>query len=312
MRKIALLFPGQGAQASGMGLDLYENFEVAKETFEKIDEIMGRKISDLCFNGTDEDLKQTINTQPALLAVSTVAYEVLKKETGIEPSYLAGHSLGEYGALYASGALSLESAFRAIEKRAEYMQEATKVGRGGMAAIIGLEASKVEEGIRGTGMVFVANYNEPNQTVITGDAHDIIKACDILKGLGAKRAIPLAVAGAFHSPFMRIATKKFREFVANLEINDAKIPVITNTDAEITTDKEEIRKKMPTQISSSVQWTKTIQKMLEEGVNTFIEVGQGKVLSGLVKKIAPENTTILNISDKISLENIIEELKNDK
>ena len=312
MRKIALLFPGQGSQASGMGLDLYENFEIAKETFEKIDKILGRKISDLCFKGSDEDLKQTINTQPALLAVSTVAYEVLKKETGIEPSYLAGHSLGEYGALYASGALNLENTFKAIEKRAELMQNVAESGMGRMAAILGLEASKVEENIRSLSSVFVANYNEPNQTVITGRGENVIMACDILKGQGAKRAIPLAVSGAFHSPYMQGAADSFKEFVNNLEINDAKIPVITNVDAEITTDKEEIRKKMPKQISSSVQWTKTIQKMLENGVDTFIEVGQGKVLSGLVKKIAPENTTILNISDKISLENIIEELKNDR
>ena len=312
MKKIALLFPGQGSQASGMGLDLYENFEIAKETFEKIDNILGRKISELCFKGSDEDLKQTINTQPALLAVSTVAYEVLKQETGIEPEFLAGHSLGEYGALYASGALSLESAFKAIEKRAEFMQEVASNNRGGMAAVIGLEADKIQEIIRKFGLVFVANYNEPNQTVITGDARDILKACEALKEAGAKRAIPLAVSGAFHSPLMKSASRQFKEFVADLEINDAKIPVITNVDAEITVNKEEIREKMPAQISSSVQWTKTIQKMLEEGVNTFIEVGQGRVLSGLVKKIAPENTTILNISDKISLENVIEELKNDR
>ena len=309
MRKIALLFPGQGSQASGMGLDLYENFEVAKKTFDKIDSIMGRKISDLCLNGSDEDLKITINTQPALLAVSIVAYEVLKEATGIEPSFLAGHSLGEYGALYASGALSLESAFRAIEKRAEFMQEAATNNPGKMAAILGLQADKIQEAIKEFDNVFVANYNEPNQTVITGDSENVLKACDTLKAQGAKRAIPLAVSGAFHSPFMKSAEEKFSNFVATLEIENAKIPVITNVDAEITIEKEEIKEKMPAQISSSVQWTKTIQKMLENGVDTFIEVGQGKVLSGLIKKIAPENTTILNISDKISLENIIEELK---
>ncbi len=312
MKKIAILFPGQGAQKQGMGKSFYDNYASAQEAFKKIDETLGRSISKLCFEGTDEELKQTINTQPALLAVEVAGYEALKSALGIKPAYFAGHSLGEYGALYASGALSLENCFKAINARANAMHNVTvdSQEKGTMAAVLGVDSKIIkEEADKISDYVDVANFNEPNQTVITGTATGVEKLSTILKEKGARRIVPLAVSGAFHSKLMKSAGEEFATFFNNVEINEAHTPVIANTDALPTTAPEEFRKKEVEQISSSVQWVKTIQFMLDNGVNTFIEIGEGKVLSGLCKKMCPPETLILNISDKESLENTIEELK---
>lgn len=314
MGKVAFIFPGQGSQKTGMGRNLFDNFEVAKTTFEKIDEIMGRKISTLCFDGTAEELKLTINTQPALLAVSIVAFEVLKSEIKIEPSFLAGHSLGEYGALYAAGALDLKSAMLAIGERAELMDFATKEVTGGaMSAVLGLGQDAILECLKKAatkGYVGVANYNDPTQTVITGEGEAVNYAGELLKEAGAKRVIPLPVSGAFHSELMRKAGEEFGEFLLDLTVNDAQIPVITNVDAEITQNASELKEKMSKQIYSSVHWSKTIEKMLNDGVDTFVEIGEGKVLAGLNKKMCPENVKTFNVFDKASLENTLEGLKN--
>lgn len=307
MSKTAFIFPGQGSQSVGMGKDLYENFEAAKNIFDKADKILNKDISKICFEGPDEDLKQTINTQPAILTTSIAALEALKSELNIQPTFVAGHSLGEYGALYESGVLTLENALKLIQKRAESMSEAKG---GAMAAVLGIDDAKLLECLKeasAAGYVSVANYNCPGQIVITGEDAAIKKAAELLSAAGAKRVIPLAVSGAFHSELMKGASESFATYLNDFDLNDAKIPVITNVDAEITTEAKDFKSKMPQQIYSSVYWTQTIQKMIEEGVDTFIEIGPGKVLAGLNKKINAEVKTY-NVFDKASLELCINEV----
>ena len=308
MKKVAFLFPGQGSQAVGMGKDLYENFESAKEVFDTADLTLGKSITKICFEGPEEDLKQTVNTQPSIVTMSIAAMEALRSQVNIVPDYVAGHSLGEYCALFTAGVMSLESTLKAIQKRADLMG-ATKGGS--MAAVLNASEEQLKAGLEvgsKIGYVDVANYNSPAQVVITG-ADDAVKAAsDYLLANGVRRVVPLAVSGAFHSKFMEDAGKEFAAFVSELELNNASIPVITNVDAQATTNAGEFRAKMPKQIYSSVHWTQTIQKMVEEGVDTFIEIGPGKVLAGLNKKIAPE-ATVYNVFDKASLDATIEALK---
>lgn len=309
MAKIAFIFPGQGSQSVGMGKDLYENFDSAKAVFDKADEVLGKSISKICFEGPDEDLKQTINTQPAILTTSIAALEALKSKLDVKPDFLAGHSLGEYGALYESGVLTLENALKLIAKRAETMSSAKG---GAMAAVLGASDEVLAECLEKaceTEYVAVANYNCPGQTVITGTEEGIKKATELLTAAGAKRVLPLAVSGAFHSEKMRSASEEFGTYLTGFELNDAKIPVITNVDAQITTASNDFKSKMPQQIYSSVYWTQTIQKMIENGVDTFIEIGPGKVLTGLNKKINAEVKTY-NVFDKESLDACVEALKN--
>ena len=308
VKKVAFLFPGQGSQAVGMGKDLYENFEAAKNVFDTADKTLEKSITKICFEGPEEDLKLTINTQPSIVTMSIAAMEALKSELKIEPSYVAGHSLGEYCAMYAAQVMDLETTLKLIQKRADLMG-ATKGGS--MAAVLNATEEQLKAGLEEgskVGYVDVANYNSPAQVVITG-ADDAVKAAsDYLLANGVRRVVPLAVSGAFHSKFMENAGKEFATFVADFSLNDAKVPVITNVDAEITTSADDFKSKMPRQISSSVHWTQTIQKMVSEGVDTFIEIGPGKVLAGLNKKIAPE-ATVYNVFDKASLEATIESLK---
>lgn len=305
MKKVAFIFPGQGSQAVGMGKDLYENYEAAKAVFDEADNILGRSITTLCFEGPDEDLKQTINTQPAILTTSIAALEALKSSLKIKPAFVAGHSLGEYGALYEAGVLTLENALKLIAKRAELMSHAKG---GAMAAVLNCDGDKIKTCLKeasSVGYVSVANYNTPDQVVITGKVEGIQKATELLMAAGAKRVIPLAVSGAFHSQLMSDASADFAEYLKEFTINDATIPVLTNVDAEITTKAEDFKPKMSEQIHSSVHWTQTIQKMVEEGVDTFVEIGPGKVLAGLNKKISSEVQTY-NVFDKASLEACIE------
>lgn len=306
MTKLAFVFPGQGSQSVGMGKDLYENFEAAKNVFAAADNILGKSISTICFEGPDEDLKQTINTQPAILATSLATLEALKSQLKVKPAFVAGHSLGEYGALYESGVLTLENAFKLIQKRAEVMS----LSKGGaMAAVLGLDDEKVKEILAqvSEGYVAVANYNCPGQVVITGSESGITKASELLKEAGAKRVLPLAVSGAFHSELMKDASEKFAEYLDGFELNDAKMPVVTNVDAELTTVAADFKSKMPQQIYSSVYWTQSVQKMVAQGVDTFIEIGPGKVLAGLIKKISPESK-VYNVFDTTSLNACINEL----
>ena len=307
-KKIAFLFPGQGAQSVGMGKDLYETYGIAKNVYDTADKILGKSITTLCFEGPEEDLKQTVNTQPCIVTTSIAALEALKSELNIIPDYTAGHSLGEYCAMYASGVMTLETALKAIQKRADLMGE-TKGGA--MAAILNAPDGSVEEALKeasSVGYVDVANYNSPVQVVITGDEAAVLKAGEILLAKGARRVVPLAVSGAFHSKFMEKAGKEFESFVSDLELNDAVVPVITNVDAGVTKNASDFRNKMPKQIYSSVHWTQTIQKMADDGVEIFIEIGPGKVLAGLNKKIVP-SAKVFNVFDKASLDSTIASLK---
>lgn len=308
MKKIAFIFPGQGSQSVGMGKDLYENYESAKNVFDTADKILGRKITDLCFEGPEEDLKQTVNTQPAIVTMSIAALEALKSQLDIVPNVAAGHSLGEYCAMYVAGVMDLETTLKAIQKRANLMGQAKG---GSMAAVLNAPAGSLEKALdeaSSVGYVDVANYNSPVQVVITGDDNAVQKAGELLSMAGARRVVPLAVSGAYHSKKMEPAGMEFAEFVSSLDLSEAKLPVYTNVDATATTSAEDFSSKMPRQIYSSVHWTQTIENMIEDGVDTFIEIGPGKVLAGLNKKIDPSVKTY-NIYDQASLESTVSELK---
>lgn len=306
MKKVAFIFPGQGSQAVGMGKDLYENFEASKHVFDKANEVLGKDIKHICFEGDEEVLKQTVNTQPAILTTSIACLEALKSLVDVTPAYVAGHSLGEYAAYYTAGVVDLEHALTLIQKRADLMSDAPA---GSMAAVLNATDEQIKEALEKAnkdGYVDVANYNSPVQVVITGEVEAVKKACEHLQELGVKRVIPLAVSGAFHSMLMKNASEKFAEFIQDMDIKNAQIPVITNVDAEITT--ENFKPKMSKQICSSVFWTQTIQKMIENGVEIFVELGNGKVLSGLNRKISSDIITY-NVYDKATCEEVAEKLK---
>ncbi|ADY53422.1 (Acyl-carrier-protein) S-malonyltransferase [Pseudopedobacter saltans DSM 12145] len=280
----AYVFPGQGAQFIGMGKDLYESSDEAKALFEKANEILGFRITDIMFSGTDEELKQTKVTQPAIFLHSVILAKVLGSD--FKPDMVAGHSLGEFSALVAAGALSFEDGLKLVAKRANAMQKACEIQPSTMAAVLGLDDFTVEDICqRVSDVVVPANYNCPGQLVISGTIAGIDKACELLLAAGAKRALKLNVGGAFHSPLMESAKVELEAAIVATEIKEPICPIYQNIDAKPYTDVQSIKDNLIAQLTGSVKWTQTVQKMLEDGATSFIEVGPGNVLQGLVKKV---------------------------
>ena len=287
----AFVFPGQGAQFVGMGKDLYENNPVAKEMFDKANEILGFNITDLMFNGTDEDLRQTKVTQPAIFLHSVILAKTMGDD--FNPDMVAGHSLGEFSALVAAGALSFEDGLRLVSTRAQAMQKACEKTPSTMAAVLALPDAKVEELCASVteGVVVPANYNCPGQIVISGSIEGVDAACAKMLEAGAKRALKLKVGGAFHSPLMEPARAELADAIAHTDFHAPKCPVYQNVNAEPQTDPKTIKKNLIAQLTAPVRWTQTIQNMIAAGADTFVEVGPGAVLQGLVKKISSEVAT---------------------
>ena len=287
----AFVFPGQGAQFVGMGKDLYENNPVAKEMFDKANEILGFNITDLMFNGTDEDLRQTKVTQPAIFLHSVILAKTMGDD--FNPDMVAGHSLGEFSALVAAGALSFEDGLRLVSARAQAMQKACEKTPSTMAAVLALPDARVKELCASVteGVVVPANYNCPGQIVISGSIEGVDAACAKMLEAGAKRALKLKVGGAFHSPLMEPARAELADAIAHTDFHAPKCPVYQNVNAEPQTDPETIKKNLIAQLTAPVRWTQTIQNMIAAGADTFVEVGPGAVLQGLVKKISSEVAT---------------------
>lgn len=306
MSKIAFVFPGQGAQYTGMGKDFYENFDRAKEVFAVANKVSGMSIEELIFQ-ENEKLHITKYTQVAMLTVELSILKVLQ-EKGICSEVNAGLSLGEYGALVASGVMSVHDALELVVKRGAFMQEAVPTG-GAMTAVMGLSNDIIEKVCSETkGIVSVANYNCPGQTVITGEEDAVNRAAESLKEAGAKRCIPLKVSGPFHSKMLEDAGKKLAEELEKVEIQEIEVPYITNVTADYVTDKKQVKDLLERQISSSVRWQQSVERMVSDGVDTFIEIGPKKTLTSFLKKIAPEASGY-NVETVADLEKIIEVLR---
>jgi [acyl-carrier-protein] S-malonyltransferase len=326
--EVAFLFPGQGSQAAGMGADIFETSPAARRVFESADEALGIALSDLCFHGPDDVLRETINAQPAIVTVSLALLAALQASLNehtsswsspLVPSYTAGHSVGEYAALVASGALQLKDAIRLVRERGRLMHYEGTVCPGGMAAVIGMDEGPLEEVCQeataqavvnlprdahpGQGRVSIANFNAPGQIVISGEQAALSVAMELAKARGAKRVIPLAVSGAFHSPVMQPAAVGLAQAIEQTEVHDASIPIIGNMHAKPLTKAQEIREELAQQIAAPVQWTRTIEYLAGAGVTIFLEIGPGQALTGMVKRIA-KGVTTLNVSSGADIEKV--------
>jgi len=326
--QVAFLFPGQGSQAAGMGADIFETSPAARRVFESADEALGIALSDLCFHGPDDVLRETINAQPAIVTVSLALLAALQAtlneytsswSSPLVPSYTAGHSVGEYAALVASGALQLKDAIRLVRERGRLMHYEGTVCPGGMAAVIGMDEGPLEEVCQeataqavvnlprdahpGQGRVSIANFNAPGQIVISGEQAALSVAMELAKARGAKRVIPLAVSGAFHSPVMQPAAVGLAQAIEQTEVHDASIPIIGNMHAKLLTKAQEIREELAQQIAAPVQWTRTIEYLAGARVTIFLEIGPGQALTGMVKRIA-KGVTTLNVSSGADIEKV--------
>ena len=300
---IAFVFPGQGAQKVGMGRSLAETFPICRETFDEADDALGESLSSLCFDGPAEALMMTENTQPAILAMST-AVARLAAANGIQPQFAAGHSLGEYSAHVAAGTLSFADALRTVRRRGRYMQEAVPLGEGAMAAILGLDADGVARACTESAdgqVVTPANLNAPGQVVIAGHAPAVMRASERAKGLGAKRAIPLAVSAPFHCPLMKPAEDRLAPELRALKSNDPAFPVVANVDALPKRTAAESIDALVRQVSSPVRWEEVVKRLIADGARTFVELGPGNVLAGLIKKI-DRSVTVVSVEDAEGLE----------
>ncbi|QWV94559.1 ACP S-malonyltransferase [Geomonas oryzisoli] len=308
MQSYAFIFPGQGSQHAGMGKDLADNFKTAKVAFEEADDALGFSLSKLCFEGPEEDLKLTANTQPAILAASVAAFRVLKEESPLVPSFVAGHSLGEYSALVAAGALDFADALRTVRARGSYMQDAVPVGVGAMAAILGVEADVLKEicaeAAQGE-VVSPANFNSPGQIVVAGHTGAVNRAIEIAKAKGFRKAMLLPVSAPFHCALMKPAADRLAQTLEAVQVHALTAPVVSNVEAKPNSDAARVKPLLVEQVCAPVLWEQIIQNIVAAGVTNFVEIGPGKVLAGLVKRIDKEAACV-NVQDAAGVKAITE------